>query len=307
MARDFYEILGVGRNATAEELKRAYRKLARQYHPDRNPGDKQAEGRFKEVQQAYDVLSDAAKRNQYDRFGEAGADGGFAGAGGGPGGQTFHWGGGGGDSPEMDPARAAELFGQIFGGGGDLNEIFGRASGGGRRGRSRRPPPEDAEAEVSLPFLTAARGGAVSLRVDGREIEVKVPPGIADGQSLRLAGQGPSGGNLRLKVRVEPHPYFRRDGNNIILDVPLALSEAALGAKIEVPTIDGSSLTVTIPPGTSSGQRLRMRGKGIQGGDQYIAIQVAVPAVKDHRGRELLEELARLHPQSPRAGLAWTK
>lgn len=307
MARDYYEVLGVNRKATDEEIKRAYRKLARQYHPDRNPGDKQAEARFKEVQQAYDVLGEADKRAKYDRFGEAGLDGGFAGAGG-PGGQTFRWGDGSGGFQEMDPQQAAEMFGQFFGGGGggpDLSEIFGQASRGNRTRRTRRPEPEEAEAEVSIPFLTAAQGGTVSLRMDGKEIDVKVPAGIADGQSLRLAGQGPGGGNLRLKVRVQEHPYFRREGNDIVLSVPLSLAEAALGAKVEVPTINGTHLTVKVPPGGSSGKRLRLRGKGIKGGDQYIEIQVVVPAVEDTRGRELIEELSKLHPQNPRAALGW--
>ncbi len=262
------------------------------------------------MQQAYDVLSDADKRKKYDRFGEAGLDGGFAG-GGGPGGPTFHWGGGPGGFQEMDAERAAEMLNQFFGGGGggpDLSEIFGQAARGGGRGgrtRARRPQPEEAEAEASIPFLTAAQGGTVSLRVDNREIDVKVPAGIADGQSLRLAGQAPGGGDLRLKVRVQPHPYFRRDGNDIILQVPLSLAEAALGTKVEVPTVSGARLTVKVPPGASSGKRLRLRGKGIKDGDQYIEIQVVVPAVEDSRGRELIEELSRLHPQNPRAGLNW--
>jgi DnaJ-class molecular chaperone len=299
MARDYYEVLGVSKKASAGEIKSAYRKLARQYHPDRNPGDKQAEARFKEVQEAYDVLSDADKRAQYDRFGAAGPDGGFGGRRGGPRASTFTWGTGAG--PEMDPN---DIFQQIFGGGlggAGVEELFR----GARGARQRAAEPEEVESEISIPFLTAARGGTVSLRVDAREIDVKVPAGVHDGQVIRLQGQGPGGGNLRLKLRVEPHPYFRREGNDVVLTVPISLTEAALGGKVEVPTLDGAHLTVTVPPGTSGGKRLRLRGKGINGGDQYIEVQVVVPAVKDARGQELLQELARLHPQDPRADVPW--
>jgi curved DNA-binding protein len=311
MPRDYYEVLGVEKGASADEIKKAYRKLARQHHPDRNPGDKQAETNFKEVQQAYDVLSDTTKRSQYDRFGHAAEDGGPGGRGG-PRSSTFHWGGGGpGGFQEVDPTEAADLLNSLFGGGAGgpagFEDILGRANRGSRSagGRARSSPPKEFESEVSIPFVTAALGGTVSLRVDNRELDVKVPPGVTDGQSLRLHGQGPAGGDLRLKLQVLPHPYFRRDGNDIILPVPLSLAEAALGAQVDVPTLDGTRLTVKVPPGASSGNRLRLRGKGINGGDQYIEVQVMVPAVKEPRGKELVEELAKLHPQNPRDGLGW--
>src|SRR5713226_2367470 len=167
MARDYYEILGVQRNASEEEIKRSYRKLARQFHPDRNPGDKQAETKFKEVQEAYDVLSDKNKRAQYDRFGTAGPRG-FRDAAGGPGGPEFQWGPGPGGFQEMDPNQAADLFRQFFGGDGgpvDMDSIFGQQAP--RRGRGRRAAPvEEAEAEVTIPFTTAALGGNVSLQLD---------------------------------------------------------------------------------------------------------------------------------------------
>jgi DnaJ-class molecular chaperone len=306
MPRDYYETLGVKRDATEEEIKKAYRKLARQYHPDRNPGDKQAEARFKEVQDAYDVLSDKAKRAQYDQFGFVGPGAGFGGPGGG--GTTFHFGGGPGGAEGMDPQQAAELFSQLFGGGGnaggfDMGGLFNRRGRGGTR--TRRPPAEDVEAEVTLPFLTAAQGGTVDLTVGGHELSVKIPAGVTSGQTLRLAGQAPGGGNLLLKLRVEEHPYFRREGKDLVLEVPLSLAEAVLGARVDVPTLDGTRLTVKVPPGTSSGSRLRLRGKGIKGGDQYIEIKIVVPAPKDERGRELIEEFARLNPQNPRADLPW--
>jgi DnaJ-class molecular chaperone len=303
MPGDYYETLGVQRSASEDEIKKAYRKLARQYHPDRNPGDKQAEAKFKEVQEAYDVLTDKQKRAQYDRFGRVGPDGGF-GAGGGPRGQTFHWGGPGGGFEEIDPSQAADLFGQLFGGAGGMEGIFGGATRA-KRGRRAEPRP-DVQSDVTIPFNIAALGGTVNLQVNGKELAVKIPPGVNDGQALRLQGQAPGGGNLRLLLHIQPHPYFRREDKDIILEVPLSVSEAALGTKVEVPTLDGTKLSVKVPPGTSSGSRLRLRGKGIAGGDQYIEMKVVVPAAQDARSRELIEEFARLHPQNPRAGLPWT-
>jgi DnaJ-class molecular chaperone len=305
MPRDYYDVLGVKREASAEEIKKAYRKLAREFHPDRNPGDKQAESRFKEVQEAYDILSDKAKREQYDRFGFVGPDGGFpGGGGGGPRSQTFHWGGASGDMPQMDP-ETAEMLNQMFGGAGGMGDLFGRGRRAGGRAR-RAAPPEELESELTIPFETAARGGTITIQLEGRTIDVKAPAGVKEGQVLRLHGQAPGGGDLRLKVRIQPHPYFRREDNDIILEVPLALAEAVLGTKVDVPTLDGERLTVKVPAGTSSGARLRLRGRGIKGGDQYIEIKVAVPAAKDERSRELIEEFARLNPQSPRAGLPWS-
>jgi DnaJ-class molecular chaperone len=306
--RDYYDILGVKRDASEEAIKKAYRKLARQYHPDRNPGDKQAEAHFKEVQDAYDVLSDKTKRANYDRFGTAEPG---AGVRGGPGGTTFHWGGPGGQ--QVDPGQAEEILRQFFGGAGgaggagDLGgfgDLFGRRPP--RGGRSRRPEPAAVESEVTIPFQTAALGGSVALQVDGRELTVKVPAGVEDGQALRLQGQGPGGADLHLKLRIAPHPYFRREGKDVILDVPLSLPEAVLGTKVDVPTLDGSRLTVTVPAGASSGKRLRLRGKGINGGDQYIEIKVLVPTARDERSRQLIEEFARLNPQTPRTGEPWT-
>jgi DnaJ-class molecular chaperone len=309
MPRDYYEVLGVKRDASEDEIKKAYRKLARQYHPDRNPGDKQAETHFKEVQEAYDILSDKAKRTQYDRFGFVGPEAGMPGGEGGfPGGFRFHWGGGpGGGGQTVDPEMAEELlrrFGVDLGGFGMGGGTGGRTAGGGRR---RRPAAEAQTAEVNVPFTTAAVGGTISLSIDGHELDVKIPTGIEEGKTMRLAGQAPGGGDLLLKIHIQPHEYFRRDGNDIVLEVPLALAEAVLGTKVDVPTLDGTRLTVKVPPGTSSGARLRLRGRGIKGADQYIEIRVMVPAAKDERNRELIEEFARLNPQTPRAGLPWSE
>jgi DnaJ-class molecular chaperone len=306
MAGDYYETLGVSRKASEDEIKNAYRKLARQYHPDRNPGDKQAEAKFKEIQEAYDVIGDKAKRGQYDRFGAAGPHRGFQGAG--PGGFNFNFGGpGAGGFQQMDPAQAADLFRQFFGGGGgpaDMESMFG-AGARGRTGTRRRRPaePQEVESEVSIPFLVSATGGSINLQIDGRELSVKIPPGVEDGQALRLHGQAPGGGDLRLKLRIQEHPYFRREGRNIVLEVPISVAEAMLGGQVEVPTLAGPRLTVKIPPGTSSGTRLRLRGRGIVDGDQLVQIKVVVPAAKDARSKELATELGRLHPEDPRAGL----
>jgi len=301
MPADYYDVLGVKKGASEDEIKKAYRKLARQYHPDRNPGDKQAEAKFKELQQAYDVLSDKKKRAQYDQFGTAGPEAGFGGFGGHPGagGTTFRW--QTGDGAEFDPS---DILNQVFGGGlGGAG--FGRRARGGARAR-QAPPAEAYETEVTIPFTTAALGGSIDLRIDGRELTVKVPAGMEDGKKLRLQGQAPGGGDLEVVIHIQPHPYFRREGNDIILEVPLSLPEAVLGTKVDVPTLDGTHLSVKIPPGTSSGTRLRLRNRGIKGGDQYIETKVVVPAPKDDRSRELIEELARLNPQNPRAGLGWS-
>jgi curved DNA-binding protein len=305
MPRDYYEVLGVSRNATEEEIKKAYRRLARQYHPDRNPGDKQAEARFKEIQDAYEVLSDKNKRQQYDRYGFVGS--GRAGGGGG-GSHHFRWGPEG--FSQVGPEDVEELlrrFSEGFGGLGGLGDLFGRRNRSNTR--SRRIYPAAAEPttlEVTVPFQTAALGGTVTVFVEGRELAVKVPAGIDEGQTLRLAGQGVDGADLLLKIHVAPHPYFRREGKDLVLQVPVSVVEAILGTEVEVPTLTGPRLRVKVPPGTSSGARLRLRGQGIQGGDQYIEIKIVAPAVQDRRSRELLEEFARLNPQAPRANLPWS-
>lgn len=304
MPRDHYEVLGVPRTASADDIKKAYRKLARENHPDRNPGDKQAEVRFKEIQDAYDVLSDAKRRSHFDHFGSAGPQAGSGGPGGG-----FHWGGtgfpGGGfrGGANIDPEILEEMLGGLGGGFGD---IFGQQARQ-RGGKSRRSTPQAQakEQEVSIDFQIAALGGKLLLHVGGREIELKIPAGTEDGKIMRLRGQAPGGADLDLKLRIQRHPYFSREGNNILLEVPLSLSEAVLGATVDVPTLDGSKLSVKIPPGTSSGARLRLRGKGISGGDQFIEIKIVVPAAKDERSRQLIEEFSKSHPQNPRANAPW--
>jgi DnaJ-class molecular chaperone len=300
MPQDLYELLGVSRTASEDEIQKAYRKLARQYHPDRNPGDKAAEAKFKDIAAAYDVLSDKQKRAQYDQFGAAGP-------GGGP--EGFHFSRGpGGFTTNIDPETAERLFGDLFGGGspfGGMGDLFGQAQSG-RRGR-RRPPsqPQEVTAAVTIPLDKAALGGTITLNVGDREIDLKVPAGINDGQTMRLAGQGPDGADLLLTIHVAPHPYFRREGNDLILSVPLSLSEAVLGGKVDVPTLGGGTITITIKPGTSSGTRMRLRGQGIKDGDLYIEAKVVVPAPSDDRSRELIEEFTQRNPQSVRTGPPW--
>jgi DnaJ-class molecular chaperone len=317
MPQDPYDVLGVKRNASEEEITKAYRKLARQYHPDRNPGDKQAEAKFKDVSSAYEILSDKQKRAQYDQFGHIGPGAAPNGA---PGG--FHFGGGPGGAggfQNIDPETAERLFGDLFGafggggaggGGSPFGDVFGgRTGGGGRGGRSRtrrpEPRPQEVESEITIPFETAALGGTVSLTIDGRQIDLKIPAGIEDGKTMRLAGQGPGGADVLLKVHVQPHPYYRREGNDLVLSVPLALAEAVLGGKVDVPLLGGGRVTVTIKPGTSSGTRMRVRGQGIKGGDLYLDPRVVVPAPADERSRELIEEFARRNPQRVRTGPPW--
>ena len=307
MPRDYYEVLGVGRSATEEEIKRAYRKLARQHHPDRNPGDKQAETRFKEIQDAYDVLSDKEKRGQFDRFGfqDPRAFGGFqpqGGGGAGPGGFSF-------GAEGIDLNDLLRQFGGMGGMGGEsaadaggFAEAFTRK---GRGGRSRRAAPPPVEADIEVPFTVAALGGNITLETGGHTLELKVEPGSEDGKRMRLKGQGPGGADLIVRLRVQPHPYFRREGNDIILEVPVSIAEATLGTRVDVPTLRGEKLSVTVKPGTSSGARLRLRGYGIADGHQYLEFKVLVPPTLDNRSRELMEEFARLNPQDPRTGLPW--
>jgi curved DNA-binding protein len=312
MPRDYYEVLGVSRNASPEEITKAYKKLARQHHPDRNPGDKQAETRFKEIQNAYDVLNDPQKKAQYDQFGHEGPQ--MGGAGGpGPGGFHFNFGGPGG--AQMDPEQAQEVFSRIFGEGGGgvrFEDLFGGGGGAktgrGKGGRSRRSAPttENLEAEARVPFLTAALGGTITLGVGEREISVKVPAGIESGKKLRVAGQGPGGGDITVRIEVEPHLYFRREGKDVLLDVPISVGEAVLGGKVEVPTVDGRRVDVKVRPGTSGGAKMRLPGFGIAGGDQYLVFRVVVPkGAPDERTRQLIEEYAKLHPLDPRADAPW--
>jgi molecular chaperone DnaJ len=408
--KDYYEILGVKKSASAEDIRKAFRKLARKYHPDVNPGDKAAEEKFKALSEANEVLSDAKKRKIYDQVGfysdnidpataeayaRAGGSSGGAGAGGFPsgfpgggsaGGQGVHFDFGGFDFSDMGGAGRPRS-GSTGGGGSSFRDIFSGIFGGGRGGAVAEEGPEpgtDLEYQVNVPFWTAIRGGVMRLDISRNDtcgnchgngyieapgkcpecngtgqvtqtggrmkfnvqcprchgtgknistcptchgegtvmktepLEVRIKAGTRDGQRIRLPGKGNAGtyggaaGDLYAIIRTEPHPVFRRDGDNIYLTVPVTATEAALGAKVEVPTIDGRA-ELKIPPGTQSGQKLRLREKGVPSatkegarGDEIVEITVTVPMPRDERTKELLRELAKLNPEDPRAEL-WSK
>ena len=323
--RDYYEVLGVSRSANPEELRRAHRKLVRQYHPDMNRDNPAATEKFKEVQGAYDVLSDPQRRKQYDQFGHDafGGPGGYPP----PGAEGFRGGRpspGGARRGRGSPNVSVEDvdFGDFAGANADIFEqMFGSRRGAGRAGRGRAAPePErgaDVEHTVTLSFEQAARGYTLPLQINRggqlETIEMKIPPGVKDGSRVRVRGKGQGGiggpaGDLYVITRVKDHPYFRRDELNILVDVPITVYEALLGVKLDVPTLEGK-VTVTVPPGTSSGSKLRIKGRGIERGeeqgDQYVLIKVVVPKELDEDDRKLVEKLAEKHPLNVRATLPW--
>ncbi|MET7390350.1 J domain-containing protein [Streptomyces sp. NPDC005529] len=311
MARDFYEVLGVPRDADRDEIQRAYRNLARKYHPDVNK-DPGAEDRFKEINEAFSVLSDPEQRARYDRFGED-----FrkvpedweervgAGAGGG----GFRWSSAAG-GPRTRYSTTG--FGDEGAEGVDFEDLFGSFFGGTGR---MRVPGADQEAELPLTVEEAYRGGRRTITLAGpsgqRRYDVEVPPGVTDGQRIRLAGEGGRGssdapaGDLYLRVRIQPHPQFRLDGRDVHVHLPVAPWEAALGATVPVPTPSGATAKVTVPAGSSSGRRLRLRGEGMPAprganGDLYAELRVMVPPRLGDRERELFEELAAVSSFDPR-------
>lgn len=311
--RDHYEVLGVKKNSTPDEIKRAYRTLSKKYHPDRNPNDPSAEAKFKEVQHAYSVLNDPKKREQYDQYGDV-AVGEWQTR---PTGEkVYQWGGG----SQVRSEDLEDLF-SAFGGGGAGESIFEQIFGGaGRRGAGRgasRQPPPDQFHDVHLNFDQAIHGTTLSLRV-GRArgeqtIEVKIPAGVENGQKIRVRGQGASAnggpaGDIILVVHVAPHPYFRREGADIYVDLPVSVTEAVLGAKVEVPTVQGRG-TVTLPPGTPSGSKLRLRGQGVatrsgEHGDQYVVIQIVPHKSLSSASKKLYEQIRELGEPNPREKMA---
>ncbi len=403
--KDYYETLGVKKTASAEDIRKAFRKLARKYHPDVNPGDKSAEEKFKAISEANDVLSDPKKRKIYDQVGfysdnidpataEAYARAGAQGGGGFPGGfpGTAQQGGQGGAHFDFGGFDFSDLVdnagrGAKTSGGSSFRDIFSGIFGGGRGAAHAEEGPEpgaDLEYQVNVPFWTAIRGGVMRLNITRQDVcpqchgngelespgkcpecggsgqitqtsgrmkfnvqcprchgtgknlatcptchgegtvtkteplEVRIKAGTRDSQRIRLPGKGNAGshggppGDLYAIIRTETHAIFRRDGDDIYLTVPVSATEAALGAKIEVPTIDGRAL-LKIPPGTQSGQKLRLREKGVPSatregvrGDEIVEITVTVPMPRDERTKELLRELAKLNPEDPRAEL-WSK
>ena len=392
-SKDLYAVLGIKKSAAADDIRKAFRKLARKYHPDVNPGDKKAEEKFKEISEANDILGDEKKRKIYDQFGfysdqidpaaaEAAARGGYAGAAGQSGGAgrraapvDFE----GFDFSDYAPGVSG---GASSGSGwGSFRDLFSGVFSQNAKAHRGPQPGTDLEYQANVDFWTAIRGGVVKLQVMRREVcpsckgkastggagpcpechgtgkvtqmggrmkfnipcprcggsghredpcgvcqgegavsrpetvEVRVKPGTRDGQRIRLAGKGNAGGDggpagdLYLIIKVGPHPVFHRVLNDIHIAVPATIAEAALGAKIDVPTIDGRA-QLKIPPGTPSGQKLRMRGKGGPSaaedgvrGDQIVTIEIVVPQLKDERSKEILREFARLNPEDPRSAL----
>jgi len=373
--QDYYDLLGVSRKATAKDIRTAFRKLARKYHPDLNPGDKSSEEKFKQLQEAYDVLSDSKKRQMYDQYGFYSDNippGGSGAAGGGEDADiNFDFGGfdfGGGSGAAGGGSSFRDLFSQFFRG------------GQGVRMESEHEPGGDLEYQIEIDFWDAVRGAVKKLTItrldtcetcsgtgavgsaqtcqvchgsgtvqqaagkmrfnvpctrcggtgkirkpcptcngEGRvrrteTIDVRIPAGVASGSRVRVPGKGNAGtmgapaGDLFLRVEVKPHPFFERRGNDLYTRVPVTVSEATLGAKVEVPTIDGRAL-VRIPPGTNSGKTLRLKEKGVPSvrngsrGDQYVEIQVVVPQPTDERVRNLMKELETIAPEDPRKDL----
>jgi molecular chaperone DnaJ len=374
--QDYYELLGVSRKASAKDIRTAFRKLARKYHPDLNPGDKSSEEKFKQLQEAYDVLSDSKKRRTYDQYG-------FYSDNIPPGGPSEP--GAGGGQPDVNFDFGGFDFGGgagAAGGGGSFRDLFSQFFRGGR-GAEMEPeeePGNDLEYQIEIDFWDAVRGAVKKLsitRLDSCEtchgtgavgspqtctvcggtgtiqqaagkmrfnvpctrcggtgklrtacktcggegrvrrtetIDVRIPPGVANGGRVRVPGKGNAGtmgapaGDLYLRVEVKPHPFFERRGNDLYTKVPVTVPEATLGSKIEVPTIDGRSI-VRIPPGTNCGKTLRLREKGVTSarngsrGDQYVEIQVVVPQPTDERVRNLMKELENVAPADPRKDL----
>src|SRR3989475_6227165 len=397
--KDYYELLGVKKNASAEEIRKAFRKLARKYHPDVNPGDKAADEKFKAISEANDVLSDPKKRKIYDQIGfysdnidpataeaYARAGGGARGFSSGFPGDQAGSGGAQGARFDFDGFDFSDLFeggrGRKASGAGSFRDIFSGIFGGRGGAAAEGPEPgSDLEYQVNVPFWTAIRGGVMRLNISRHDacahchgsgfieaagtcpecggkgqitqtggrmkfnvpcprchgtgknittcptchgegtvertepLEVRIKAGTRDGQRIRIPGKGNAGlhggpsGDLYVIIRAGDHPVFHREGDDIHLTVPVSATEAALGAKIEVPTIDGRTM-LKIPPGTQSGQKLRLREKGVPSatkdgarGDEIVEIKVTVPMPRDERTKELLRELAKLNPEDPRAEL----
>ncbi|MBV8337877.1 MAG: J domain-containing protein [Alphaproteobacteria bacterium] len=299
-----YEVLGVKPDASADEIRKSYRKLAKQFHPDLNPGKPEAEARFKSISAAYDLLSDPEKRARYDRgeIDESGAER--------PQRSYYRTYAEGPAGRKYQPEGEIDL--------GDLDDLFaafGSGQGGWRqRGEGFRARGADRQFTMTIDFVEAATGGKKRLSLAPEEwLDVTIPPGIEDGQVLRLKGKGGAGlgggsaGDALIQVHIAPHPLFRREGDNIQVELPVGLAEAVLGARVTVPTVTGP-VTMTIPKGSDTGTQLRLRGKGIQRrrnpGDQYVTLKVVIGQATDPELAEFLEKWAPRHPVDPRRGMA---
>ena len=308
--KDFYKILGVSKDVSDAELKKVYRKLARKYHPDSNPGDAKAEAKFKEISEAYTVLSDKEQRQEYDQIRAMGS------------GARFTAGGGGFNDAFSGFGRGGQSYTFTQGGGGfeDIFSMFGGGGGrfqptGGFQGFGGPQKGQDIVSQVTIDFFEAFNGDTMNLSTsDGRSVKVKIPAGVNDGQKIRLRGKGypsPDGGesgDIILTVHVKKHSVFERDGLHVRVNVPVTFVEATLGATIEVPTPDGDTVKLKVAPGTPSGRALRVKGRGVKTtkgtGDLLAVVQVAVPGHLDEKAKEALEKFAEVAPtENPRADL----
>ena len=310
--KDFYQLLGVSRSASAEEIKKAYRKLAMQYHPDKNPGNKKAEEKFKEISEAYEVLSDEQKRQSYDQFGHAGAQGNPFGAGAGFGNAGGFGGFGGGfGGRNRGGADFNDIFGDVFG------DMFNQTRAGGQRGRSQTNRGSDLKYTLAITLEEAAVGceRVISfVRQNGSKEEnarlaVTVPAGVKEGQRLKLSGEGDrpssgSAGDLYVIIDLQDHLLFKREENDVILELPISYTDAILGKTLEIPTLFGKA-EIKIPPGTHSGQNFRLKSKGFPkigatgSGDMLVRVVVDTPTKTNLRQKELLEELQRYNEETP--------
>lgn len=321
--KDYYKILGVSKNASKDEIKKAYRSLARKYHPDHNPDNKDAEEKFKEVQEAHEVLSDEEKRKTYDMFGSAEFR---------PGGQTT-WrraGETGGSNYQynyssQDFTGFEDIFKDIFGfGGGPRARAGGGRSSGGFRDifsqgtRKQSVKGKDIEYQIEIDFDTAIKGGVRDItinrqklnKVNTEKLSVKIPPGVSTGSRIRVQGKGESGsrgkqGDLYLRMKVKPHAIFKRRQDDIYLELPVTIYEAVLGKQVDVPTLDGTA-KVSVPSGVQNGTKLRLKGKGVQNikskerGDQYVVVKVVMPDNIKESDKKVFKELAESNPYDPR-------
>lgn len=313
--KDFYKTLGVSKDVSEADLKKAYRKLARKYHPDSNQGDAAAEATFKEISEAYSVLSDAEQRKEYDEIRAMGSGARFTAGGSGAGGfeDVFSRFGQQGRGQTADFEDIFAMFNQGQGSGFG-NGRFGQPTGG-FRGFGGPQRGADVTARTTLDFITAVQGETISLQGDdGKPFKVKIPAGVADGQKIRLRGRGrpsPDGGesgDIVVQISVRPHPVFTREGLNLRVVVPVTFTEATLGATIEVPTLGGDAVKLRVAPGTPSGRVLRVKGRGVSTakgtGDLLAELQVAVPTHLDDEAREALERFRAVEPnENPRGDL----
>lgn len=313
--RDYYQILGVPRTATEDEIRKAYRKLARKYHPDVNRDDKESERKFKEASEAYAVLSDSKKRAEYDQFGRNPF-------GSGPGPGAGSWGGGGAGAGGTGPFGFEFDFSQFGGAGrgkrgratsagpGGFSDVFSEFFNAGGGAIPQRG--SDIEAETTIEFRDAIRGTTLQMTAGSQSSRVKIPAGVRDGQKIRLRGQGAPGsgggpaGDLIVVVHVRAHPFFERRGDDIHTEIPITIGEAVNGAEIEIPTIHGAT-RARIPAGTQGGQTFRLSGKGVHRkeskGDHYYKVQIVIPKNLDEAAKEAATALDRAYDGSPRAGI----